>query len=90
MHTAEWGALVTAHFDPSAVMMSDRPPVFAPAEAFALLYQAEGDLLDLKYRAMLRQESQVGPMLARLGEENYRFMLAEEGFLSAAYNPRVG
>ncbi|HEY2167622.1 MAG TPA: PIG-L family deacetylase [Jatrophihabitantaceae bacterium] len=86
MHTAQWGQFMTAQFDPSAVMMSERAPVFAPREAFALLYEAEGELLDLKYRAMLRQESQVGPMLARLGEQNYRFMLAEEGFVPAEYN----
>jgi hypothetical protein len=33
------------------------------------------------------QQSQVGPMLALLGEDNFRRMLAEESFRPAAAEP---
>ena len=85
MHTAEWVSDLAEKFDPSAVMMDDREPVSAHVEDFALLHYAGGDGLEEKYRAMLCQESQVGPMLAMLGEDGYRQMLAEEGFVPDGY-----
>jgi LmbE family N-acetylglucosaminyl deacetylase len=83
MHTTEWQTYIESLIEPDRVMMADRPPVYAPVEDFALLYRAEGELLDLKYRAMLCQASQVGPMIGWLGADMYRRMLAEEGFVPA-------
>ena len=85
MHTATWQTFMETYIDPAVVMMADREPLFAPPDDVALLYRAEGEMLDLKYRAMLCQRSQVGPMLSMLGEHNYRAMLAEEGFVDAGY-----
>ena len=86
MHTTAWSTHMSERFDPSAVMMADKEPVSAPPEDFALLHYAEGASLERKYQAMLRQESQVGPMLAMLGADGYRQMLAEEGFVAAGYD----
>jgi hypothetical protein len=40
----------------------------------------DGELLDVKYRAMLCQQSQVGPLLSLSGAEFFKAMLAEEAF----------
>jgi LmbE family N-acetylglucosaminyl deacetylase len=82
-HTPEWNATITEHIDPSLVMMADREPPAHPADACAIYEVLDGDLLDTKFRAMLRQESQVGPLLELLGPEKYRSMLAEEAFRDA-------
>src|SRR6266496_663871 len=49
----------------------------------------DGELLDMKYRAMLRQESQVGPLLALTGPDNFRALLAEETFCLPSDFPAV-
>lgn len=82
--TPEWYALMSEFVDPSAVMMADKEPVMHPVNALSIHAMLEGELLDLKYGAMLCQESQVGPLLSLFGPENYRRALAEESFRSAA------
>lgn len=79
-HSPEWIAGMTEHIDPSLVMMDDREPPTHPVDACAIYETLDGDLLDTKFRAMLCQESQVGPLLALLGPDKYRAMLAEEAF----------
>jgi len=78
--TPEWQTIVSEFVDPSVVMMADREPVTVPAETCSIHVIHTGELLDMKYRAMLRQESQVGPMLALMGPDNFRALLAEESF----------
>jgi LmbE family N-acetylglucosaminyl deacetylase len=85
--TPEWNAFMSEFMDPSEVMMADKDvPVF-PASTLSIHVQLEGELLDLKYAAMLRQESQIRPVLNALGPDNYRYMLAEESFRAAADEP---
>lgn len=82
-NTPEWIAMMTEHIDPSMVMMADKEPLTHERHECSILARLDGDLLETKYRAMLRQESQIGPMLAVLGPENFREMLAEEAFVLA-------
>jgi LmbE family N-acetylglucosaminyl deacetylase len=82
--TPEWMDFMSQFVPPSAVMMSDEPPILHSADELAFRVILDGELLDRKLRAMLCQESQVGPLLAAMGPDNYRRMLAEEAFRSAA------
>lgn len=79
-NTPEWYASLTAYVDPSIVMMADLEPVSVPAEKCSIYVVHEGELLEAKYRAMLCQQSQVGPMLDLMGEDMFRVLLAEEAF----------
>ena len=79
-NTPEWFAFLSQFVDPAMVMMADKEPVLHPAEVLSIHAVLDGELLDMKYRAMLRQESQVGPLLRLTGEENFRHLLAEESF----------
>jgi LmbE family N-acetylglucosaminyl deacetylase len=78
--TPQWQAAAQKMISPELVMMADREPVTVEASKCSVYLKLDGELLDLKYRAMLCQESQVGPMLALAGPERYRAMLAEEAF----------
>ena len=78
--TPEWQERVTQFVDPSVVMMADREPITHAPHELSIHFVLEGELLDMKYRAMMCQESQVGPLLALAGPERYREMLAEEAF----------
>lgn len=78
--TPEWYAAVSQHIDPSLVMMADREPVAVPAEGCSIYVRLSGEALERKYRAMLHQQSQIGPLLALGGEDVYRTLLAEEAF----------
>ena len=85
--TPEWMEFMTRFVPPSAVMMTDQPPLLHTEDQLALRVMLNGDLLERKYRAMVRQESQVGPILSAMGPDNFRLMLAEEAFRSAADEP---
>ncbi|MDQ2748892.1 MAG: PIG-L family deacetylase [Actinomycetota bacterium] len=78
--TPEWQAEVDRVLPPELLMMADREPLTFPASQCALYVNLEGELLELKYRAMQCQESQVGPLLALAGPDLYRGLLAEEAF----------
>jgi len=77
---AEWQAEANKIVGPELVMMADREPVTVAASQCAIYLSLDGELLDLKYRAMLCQESQVGPLISLAGPDVYRAMLAEEAF----------
>ena len=87
--TPEWYGFMSEFIAPSEVMMDDREPLMHPISALSIHATLAGELLDRKYDAMLCQESQIGPILAALGEDNYRRMLAEESFRSSADEPRM-
>jgi LmbE family N-acetylglucosaminyl deacetylase len=87
--TPEWQAMVSEFVDLSVVMMADREPVSLAADACSIHVVHDGELLDMKYQAMLRQESQVGPMLAMMGPDRFRELLAEESFCLPADFPAV-
>lgn len=85
--TPQWYELLSQYVDPAMVMMTDKAPLVHPVEALSIHTVLDGALLDTKERAMRCQESQIGPMLALLGEDNFRRMLAEESFRPAAAEP---
>jgi LmbE family N-acetylglucosaminyl deacetylase len=75
-----WTSALFERVDPSVVMMADgEPPAHEPGEC-AIYLVHDGELLDVKYRAMLCQQSQVGPLLSLSGAEFFKAMLAEEAF----------
>jgi LmbE family N-acetylglucosaminyl deacetylase len=81
--TPEWQEMVSTFLDPSVVMMADREPVTTPAAACSIHLVLDGPLLEMKYRAMMRQESQVGRLLQLMGPSAFRALLAEESFRPA-------
>jgi len=87
--TPEWFARISAFVDPSSVMMADREPVIIPAERCSIHVVHDGDILEMKYRAMLHQESQIGPVLDAMGPDNFRALLAEESFCSPSDFPVI-
>lgn len=87
--TPEWQTMMSEFVDPSVVMMADREPITVPADTCSIHVVLGGELLDMKYRAMLRQESQVGPLLALMGQDNFRALLAEEAFCLPSDFPAV-
>jgi len=78
--TPEWQAEADKVVASELVMMADREPVTVAASQCAIYLSLDGELLDVKYRAMLCQESQVGPLISLAGPDVYRAMLAEEAF----------
>ena len=78
--TSEWQNAVSEVVDPQLVMMTDDEPLVTPPEKLVVNAQLDGDLLDMKYRAMLCQESQIGPLIELGGTDFYRRLLAEEAF----------
>jgi LmbE family N-acetylglucosaminyl deacetylase len=88
--TPEWNAMMATVIDPKLVMMADREPLVHTPDELAVYVQLEGELLDMKYRAMLCQESQIGPLLNAGGPELYRKMLADEAFRDGWKEPVTG
>jgi LmbE family N-acetylglucosaminyl deacetylase len=78
--TPQWQAEADGIVPPELVMMADREPVTIAASECAIYLNLEGELLDLKFRALQCQESQIGPLLSLAGPDVYRAMLAEEAF----------
>lgn len=87
--TPEFQAEQRKYVDPAVVMMADRPAVTIPADRCSIHVVHEGEILDLKMRAMLCQESQVAPMLALLGPDLFRTLLAVETFCRPDEFPEV-
>lgn len=81
--TPQWQAAVDEFIDRSLVMMEDKPPLMHPADQLSIHTVLDDDLREMKYRAMLCQESQVGPILELAGPERFRYLLAEESFRDA-------
>lgn len=88
--TPEWYAFMADLIDPSAIMMDDKAVPLHPASALSIHATFDGDLLDMKCDAMLCQASQIEPMLAALGPDNFRRMLAEETFRRPDADEYVG
>ena len=86
--TPQWQNAINEFVDPSLVMMADKPPLVHPVDELSIRVVLDGDLLDMKYRAMLCQESQVGPLLELAGPDRFRALLAEESFRDARREPR--
>ena len=85
--TPDWYAFMERFVDPSLVMMADKEPLLHRVDELSIYGTLDGELLDAKHRAMMRQESQIGPMVALLGADNFRQMLAEEAFRPAVNEP---
>jgi len=78
--TSRWQALVDQLVDRSMVMMEDREPLTFEIDELSIYVELTGELLEMKYRAMLCQESQVAPLLELAGPERFKHLLAEEAF----------
>jgi LmbE family N-acetylglucosaminyl deacetylase len=78
--TPEWNERMSKLVPPEMVMMSDQEPLLHTVDELAVYAQLDGELLDMKYRAMLCQESQIGPLLRAGGPDFYRELLADEAF----------
>lgn len=81
--TPAWAEFMSGLVELSTVMMADKEPLVHPVEVLSIHAVLNGDLLEAKYRAVMCQESQVGALLAMVGVENFRRMLAEEAFRPA-------
>ena len=57
VNTPEWHAAMSKLVPPELVMMVDREPVTVAASECAIYLNFDGELLDLKYRAMLAEEA---------------------------------
>lgn len=82
--TYEWNERVSQFIDPALVMMEDREPLLHSSEECSIYVILTGDLLELKWHAMLRQESQVGALIDIAGPDAFRELLATEAFRDAA------
>jgi len=78
--TPEWQALMSTVVDPKLVMMTDDEPLVHARDQLSVHVRLEGEPLEQKVRAMLCQQSQLGPMLDLTGPEMFRALLAEESF----------
>ena len=79
-NSPQWTATLFEHVDRSVVMMADGDPPTHEPEDCAIYCVHDGELLEVKYRAMLCQQSQVGPLFSLGGPEFFKAMLAEEAF----------
>lgn len=79
-NTPEWLERMSSVIPIEMVMMDDREPVSFSSDECSLLVNFDGDALERKYRAMMCQLSQIEPLLALVGPDGYRRMLAEEAF----------
>jgi LmbE family N-acetylglucosaminyl deacetylase len=81
-HTPGWLARFREPLDELNVFMGAEPPV-TPADELSINEQLNGDLLDVKQRAIRCMTSQVEPLLGALGDGFLREGLAEEAFRPA-------
>lgn len=82
-HSPQWLERISKWVPLSAVMMDDSEPVAHAVDECAVYLDLEGDDLDRKFRAMSCQQSQIGPLVALTGLEEFRAMLAEEAFVDS-------
>ncbi len=79
-NSAEWAdRFETAAIEMGVMMGADSLPRTAPEE-LTILVNLDGDLLDIKERAMCAQATQVDDLRAAMGPELYREILREEAF----------
>jgi LmbE family N-acetylglucosaminyl deacetylase len=77
--TPEWLDRFKAHLDEFNVFMGNEPPRTHRDDLLVDLV-LEGELLDVKLRAISAMTSQVEPLIAGLGEQFFREGMAEETF----------
>ena len=75
-----WQEKMDSVVDRSMVMMEDRDPVTVAPEDCLVYLQLEGEALEQKFRALMCQESQIGPLIALGGPEMFKQMISEEAF----------
>jgi LmbE family N-acetylglucosaminyl deacetylase len=78
--TPEWASMFEAVGEALGVMMGADEIPRTPRDQLAIHVDLDGQLLDIKERAMLAQASQVDDMIAALGRDRYRDVLREESF----------
>ncbi|MDT4893533.1 MAG: mycothiol S-conjugate amidase [Pseudonocardiales bacterium] len=88
--TPDWIENISQFVDPAMVMMADKEPLVHCIDQLSIHAVLDGELLEMKERAMLCQLSQVEPLIALTGPEMYRRMLAEESFRDARHEGRQG
>ena len=81
--TTEWLEQFGPIWEKVGVMMTDDEMVVTSMEDLAFDFRLSEELIDLKYRALRMQESQIEGTLAILGEEMLRADLASEAFRPA-------
>ena len=95
-HTPGWWEKIVEVFDPATVLMGEGEVSTHEPDECAFYVEYTGARLEQKYRAMLCQASQIGPLVSVGGPELFRTLIAEEGFterrvvtqaLRAAGNP---
>lgn len=82
--TTDWLEEFGPLWESVGVMMTEDEMVVTPMEELALDFRLSEDLVDLKFRALRMQESQIEGTLAVLGEDMLRRDLASECFRAAA------
>ena len=85
--TPQWQEMMSTIIDPAMVMMDDREPLVHEIDELSIHVELTGELLELKYEAMLRQPSQIGPLITIAGDDMFRRMLATEAFRDARKEP---
>lgn len=85
--TRHWQEAMEQFVDPQMVMMTDDPPLVHEPEDLDVYAILDDELLDMKFRAMLCQESQIGPLVDLVGIDMYRKMLSEEAFRDGRMRP---
>jgi LmbE family N-acetylglucosaminyl deacetylase len=79
--TPEWIEQFSAVVDPSAVLMAEGPlPPTVPAVQLAVQTPLPDELADRKVRALRMQASQVEPLIALAGADDYRRLMRWEFF----------
>jgi len=78
--TPQWQAAISTIVDPKLIMMTDDEPLVHSVDQLSVYARLDDDLLDMKYRAMLCQQSQIGPLLDLAGSTVFRELLADEAF----------
>ena len=78
--TPEWYAVFNPLLRAAGAYMDDVDVPPTPVDQLSIHLRAEGDLLARKERALRLMASQTEPFIAFVGEEAYRFGIAEEAF----------
>ena len=83
--TPEWIEAIGQFVDMNQVMMiPDVAPPTTPVEDLSLWFVAEGPVLERKVKALECQVSQVGPLVAMAGRDNFKRLNVDETFRDPA------
>ena len=81
--TPEWHAVFGPILRAAGAYMDDVEVPPTPVDRLSIHFRVDGELLARKERALRRMPSQTEPFIAFVGEEAYRFGIAEEAFRAA-------